>query len=62
MLHIYLMCGIFYLSSIDTGTMDRQFNVSSSWDFADEGPWEFWVSHRGIEPRTPSGAGECLNH
>ena len=29
MLHIYPMRGIFYLPSIDTGTRDRQFNVSS---------------------------------
>ena len=29
MLHIYPMCGIFYLSS--TGTRDCQSNVSSEW-------------------------------
>ena len=28
MLHIYPMCGIFDLPSIDTGTRDCQFNVS----------------------------------
>ena len=29
MLHIYPMCGIFYLPSIDTGTRNHQFYVSS---------------------------------
>ena len=29
MLHIYPLCGIFNFLSIDTGTRDHQFNVSS---------------------------------
>ena len=28
-LHIYPICGIFYLPSIDIGTSGQQFNVSS---------------------------------
>ena len=31
MLNIYPKCRIFYLPSIDTGTRDRQFNISSEW-------------------------------
>ena len=47
MLDIYPMCGIFDLSTIDTGTRDYQFNILSewqndiqySWECVDEGPW-----------------------
>ena len=53
MLHIYPMCGIFHLPSIDTGTRSHQFNIrtTSSWDFADEGPWKILSSPPGDRAR-----------
>ena len=44
MLHIYPMSGIFYLPSIDSGTRDRKFKVSSERHpagiFSCEGLWK----------------------
>ena len=66
MLHIYPMCGIFYLPSIDTGTRGCQFNVSSEWHptgiLLMKVLGKFWVLRPGIEPRTSSTAGKRLNH
>ena len=55
MLYIYPMCGIFHLPSIDTGTRDRQFNISSERHvagiFADEGQWIILCSPPGDQTR-----------
>ena len=45
MLHIYPMCGIFYLPSIGTGAMSRPNDIQL--DFADEGLWKILGSPRG---------------
>ena len=66
MLHIYPMFEIFYLSSIDTGTREHQFNVSSEQHPA--GILLMKVRRKclvlllGIEPWTSNAAGEHLNH
>ena len=66
MLHIYPMCGVFYLPSIDTGTWDRQFNISSKrhpvGNLLMKVHEKGLVLHPGIEPRTSSAAGELLIH
>ena len=45
MLNIYPMCGIFYLPGIATAwykglSILHLIRMTSSWDFADEGPWK----------------------
>ena len=65
MLRIYPKCGIFYLPSIDIGTRDRQFNVSSERHPAGillMKVLKFWVLGLGVEPGTSSAEGKCLNH
>ena len=66
MLHIYPMCGIFYLPSIDTGTRGRQFNVSSERHPAGillmKILGKFFVLRPGIEPGTSRAADKCLDH
>ena len=60
MLHIYPMCGVFHLSSIDTGTRGLQFNISAKRHQA--GILLMKVLYQGIEPMTNSTAGDRLNH
>ena len=67
MLHIYPMCGIFYLPSIDTGKRDHQFNVSPKRHPAGillMKVLKFWGSPPcpGIEPVPSRAACEHLNH
>ena len=66
MLHIYPMCGIFYLPSKDTGTRDHQFNILSEQYTVGillmKVLEKCLVLHVEIEPGTSSAAGKCLNH
>ena len=55
--HIYPMCGIFYLPSIDTGTRGHQFNISSERHPARIQPMDhgkFGFSARGSYPGFPA--------
>ena len=66
MLHIYPICRIFYLPSIDTGTRVSQFNVSSELHPAGilltEVVVKVKVLHLEIELGTSSAAGKHLNY